>query len=585
MRNYVWLLRRLLPFKYLVITTWILSVAIILLQSASVWVSVECIQNILIADRVPSTPIDNLVLEWLDSIAASVLSNNTPYGSLKAGAVFLGVTIFFVAVCRYIKSIIFAHINENVLSTIRSELFNHISLLDLHFTRTMKSGKTVSLLIQDVDNLGYAIIDSLDRLFLQPLRVLFFTYLLYSLSPVLTVSIYLIVSTSFVLTNIFGAFIEKKTKVLMETTAELHGKATEYLSVAILSRIFNREEHEQKRWQYRCDELARARVKYSLVRGLFPLMTNGYKVVTIGSIIVIGGYFVFVRNSLSNEALAKIVLLIPVLLYSMEALATLYSSIRTSNASITRIWDVLDIETALPKNSGEKDEEIPKPVFPVSGRNIKKVFDQRAVLDNASFTIDEKQTVLLYGKSGSGKSTLLTLVAGLAMAEEGGVYVGEQQLTNQNAKSWRARLGIVLQESLFFNTSVRKNLLYTDSGLGDDELLEAIHEVFGDEPLFQDSSCLDRIMGNNGNNFSGGERQRLSIVRALLKNPDLLILDEPTSDLDQKNRDIVITTLKKLTGRVTMVIATHDAGLRSLADKVYRVQNATLSPEGESEKN
>lgn len=576
MKHYLWLLSFAKPYWRRILYTWLISLVIIFLQTITVWISVQCIQNVLLEKNLFSGS-DKFILSWLDDIADILLSNKAPHETLITGAVFLAVTMFLSSLMRYLKSFIFLNINERILSQIRTIIFSHISMLDLVFTQSKKTGEIESLLFHDVDNLTWGLIDTLDRLFMQPIRVIFFTYIIYQLSPLLTYVLYGVVSVSFVITHFFGKFLEWKSKVLMETTASLHGNAAEYLIVAILARIFNKEKYEQQRWREKSDELAMARIKSRMLQDLFPVTTSFFKSLSLLLIISIGANLVYAQEALVAADLAKIILLVPLLLYPIEALATLYGSIRQSMASIKRIRSVLAEKTALPKDQERAGlPEVTEPLFPIVGKKVVKKFEERNVLDGADFSVQQGETVVLYGPSGSGKSTLLSLLSGLSDYDDGDIFMGDNVLKEVDHVSWRNKLSIVLQDSIFFNTTIRENLEYTGVHCSDEEMIEVLKKVFPGDKQFTEEGSLDQVIGNLGKNLSGGERQRLSIARALLKDPALLILDEPTSDLDKNNREIIYDTLAKLKGSLTMIIATHDNDIRKIADKVYAIEKSQL---------
>ncbi len=575
MSHFIWLFSFLRPYSMWIVFTWILSVAIIILQSASVWVSVECIQNILLQQETLKRH-DHLIFQWLDGLVDQLLMGKSPFEIITTGALFLCSALLAISAMRYLKSFIFININERVLAHIRTLLFGHISCLDLFYSQNIKTGETESILFHDIDNLTHTIIDSVDRLFMQPLRIIFFTYLIYILSSQLCFFLYLMILVGIPLTHYWGKFIQSKSKTLMEKTANLHGNAVEYLSIAVIARIFNREKQEQQRWQKKSLELADARIRHGVIRDVFPLFTELLKVISLFLIICIGGYKVYVENSLDSAALAKVILLIPLLLYPVEALATLYGAMRTSLASLHRIRSIFTLQTEVVQYEDDNNKNIPDSIFPITINGLKKELCGHVALNRISCKIEKGDTILLYGPSGSGKSTLLALLAGMSIPDSGDILLGNQKLAELNMAKWRNRIGIVLQESLFFNGSIRENLLYVAPGADDITLMTIIRQIFKESDRFCNDNILDTSIGNLGSILSGGERQRLSIVRTLLTQPEILLLDEPTSDLDEVNRQIIRETLTRLNGNMTLIIATHDMTLKSLANKIFTLDNGVL---------
>ncbi len=581
-KDYLWLLRYTRPFLLPIICTWLLSIAVILLKAVSIWVSVECIQKVLLqSDEGRFGNVSSFVVRLLDNWTKHFFSGKDDYSVLVSGAIFLAFTVVGLALVRYLKLVIFIHINERILAKIRYQLFQHMSGFDLLFTRNRKIGNIESLLFHDVDNLAYGILDTLDRIFLQPLSVLFYTWILFSLSPVLTVVLYGLIFVSFGVTYVFGGYLEKKSRIQMEKTAELHGNAVEYLSVAVLAKIFNREEFEQRRWLANCRRLASAKIRFGVMRDLIPLTSNSFKALALLVVIITGGRYVYMEQTLSADELAKIVLLIPVLLYPVEALATLYGSLRSSLASIKRIREVFSMQGKQPATSGE--EPVNDPVFPLCLEGISKYYGRKKLFSGVNFSLGENELIALYGPSGSGKSNLISILAGLSFPDRGTLTAGRTLLTEKNQSIWRQRLGIVLQESCFFNTTIRENLRYGCEDATDDEMMEVLFTVFPNDQAFHHRTVLDRVIGNFGGNLSGGERQRLSIARALLRQPVLLLLDEPTSDLDGENRASIYETITRLTGKITMLISTHDEQFRRYADRVYLLEDGTLIEQIEKE--
>ncbi|CAJ0888697.1 Heterocyst differentiation ATP-binding protein HepA [freshwater sediment metagenome] len=197
-------------------------------------------------------------------------------------------------------------------------------------------------------------------------------------------------------------------------------------------------------------------------------------------------------------------------------------------------------------------------------------------LRNVSFRLPAGTLTVLYGPSGAGKSTLLDLLAGLASPDEGRIWIDGRELTDRSAKSWRASVAYVLQEAFLFHDTIRENLRVANPNASEEALIQAVGAVGAATFVEALPQGMDTIVGDRGARLSGGERQRLAIARALLKNPSLLILDEPTNSLDPQSEQVVLGSIEALRGKVTMILVTHSPERVKAPDQMLRMEAGTL---------
>lgn len=197
-------------------------------------------------------------------------------------------------------------------------------------------------------------------------------------------------------------------------------------------------------------------------------------------------------------------------------------------------------------------------------------------LKNISFSIPHGETIAIVGKSGSGKSTLMDLLLGLYLPTQGDILIDQKQLTKANAESWRTHLSVVHQDPFILNTSIRENLLFGNPNATEEEMLEATKLAHADifiEPL---PNKYETVVGERGYRLSGGERQRLSLAQALLRKPEVLILDEATSHLDTESESFVQDSIRSLPKDMTVIIVAHRLSTIKHADKILVMHNGAL---------
>jgi len=207
--------------------------------------------------------------------------------------------------------------------------------------------------------------------------------------------------------------------------------------------------------------------------------------------------------------------------------------------------------------------------------------DGREAVKDVGFSLKAGTLTVLCGPSGSGKSTILDLIAGLLRPDKGRIWIDQRELTDEAAQTWRTSIAYVLQESFLFHDTIRANLLIAKPDATEDDLREALFSAGA--AAFVDALPLgmNTIVGDRGTRFSGGERQRLALARALLRRPPLLILDEPTSSLDEQNEQVVLKWIESLKGRVTMILVTHRPERVRFADQTLRMERGRLRKVGQ----
>jgi len=575
MKNYLRILSYLRLYKGIIFLTWLISILVLILQGISVWIGAGFIQKILSGQylNVGVYEIGKLA-SFMDRIADRILRQSTPFRSLLIGVLVLLLAAVLTTGFRVFKTFLFSRIIQKVLIKIRSEMFTHLTHLDLSFSRKYRAGEVTSLFFQETKLIQTAIIDAMDRVFMQPIRLLMALALMFSLSAELTwYALAFLAVTSF-FTHLAGNRIEIIAQELMEKIAKVQGHLTEYLSQVIVARSMGKEEYEIHRFLNENRSLAKTAIRYSVVNSLAPQLITNLFVLAGGALLLIGGYRVFVNQTLPGDALIKMILLLPVASYPMEALASLYLSVRESLAGAKRIFGLLDEEGS----SKDAADAVQAPLFKseIELKNVTYAVEGHTILRDISFTIPRQKKIVIYGPSGAGKTTLLSLLAGFIRPSQGSILMDGTDIRKFKGKSWRQSLGIVIQEPILLNTTVRENLLYACPEADEEKLMRVLRQslLWNEKCVF--SLGLDTPVGNRGEFISGGERQRLTIARALLNSPSIFLMDEPTAMLDLENKKKIRDIICSLAKEATLIIASHDQFLREIADIEIKIESGRL---------
>jgi ABC-type multidrug transport system fused ATPase/permease subunit len=581
MSAFIRLLGYLRPHLGLILLTWIVSLVILLLQGLSIWVGTGFLEQVISGRNATPAVSGAPLVALLDRLSREILVRPSPFQTVLAGVLVLVGSRLLICLGRSFKLIVFALVNQKILRRIRMELFERVNLLGLFFTRKVRPGEVSSIFVNDVDQLNFALIDAVDRCFMQPLRLALAIYLMVSLSPKLALFSLLFVGLAGVIIFYFGNRLENLVKQAMERTAGLQGHLTEYLSTMLLARMMGREDYESDRFAHFTDRLRATKARVMILSAITPEMVEGVLILGGGAILLLGGWDVFVSQSVPPDVLLKILFLLPLASYPTKALGSLYTSVKTSLASAKRIFALFDRASSL-------EEESPPgraPAFRdrIEFKGVSLVIEGKPIVEDLSFSLEAGQTTLITGPSGAGKTTILGLLLGISEPTSGRIRVDGQPLEDLDGRAWRRMNGIVPQDCLMLNGTVAENLRYADPQATPEEMIQAMEGALFSRGKAMGRQLLEIEIGNRGELLSGGERQRLAIARALLNDPRILILHEPSSMLDHESTAQIKETIRSLARTRTVIVVTHDRSLLDLADREISIRDGRLEAGWEPE--
>lgn len=575
MRQYLRLLSYLKPYKHLVIVSSGLSFLLLALEGVSAWVGAGFIQQLISKQAIDFGGGQSgfFLVTWLDSITKKILLRPEPYESLIAGTALLILVRLLIVGVRYSKLFMLTAINQRVLSQVRHELFERLTGTEISFTQKVRPGEIATIFANDVDQLNGAIVDAIDRIVLHPLQLIFALALMGSISFSTSAFVLILLLTVGLCIHLVGGYIQHLSRRGMEIVSSMQAQLIEYCSGVILARLFNREPYERTVFGKTSDDIGKMTTKLVLTRNLAPQLSELILIIGGGILLLTLGRKVLVQETMSVADMLRIAMLLPMASSSMEALSTLYARVRQSLASVKRVFSIMDLEIARPD---PPDAILPPPFSDrIEFSKVSYVVDNRAIVNNLTFSIPKGAKVVVYGPSGSGKTTLLGLLAGYLDSTGGSIRIDGNDIVRLNRTEWRKQLAMVQQIPFLLNGTVLDNLRYVKPDGTREQFLRALESAL----LSQDqlSVGLDTPVGNCGERLSGGERQRLTIARALLNEPSVLLMDEPTSMLDEENRLKLRDSILSAATNRTLVLVTHDPLLREIADIELRLSEGQIA--------
>jgi len=308
-------------------------------------------------------------------------------------------------------------------------------------------------------------------------------------------------------------------------------------------------------------------------------MSEFLGIVIISVLLVYGGYLVFEDKSMEAGFFLGYILMAYNILTPAKDISKASYGLKRGTASAERIVQILEAPVAI----DDHEKSIEKDTFDkgISLENISFFYkEKKYVLTDFSVTVPKGQTVALVGQSGSGKSTIANLLTRFYDVQEGSIKIDGIDVRDIKLKSLRGMIGLVTQDSILFNDTVRNNMLVGRPDATDEQIFDALKVANAYEFVTGNAEGLDYNIGDSGNNLSGGQKQRLSIARAVLKNPPIMVLDEATSALDTESERLVQEALDNMMQNRTSVVIAHRLSTIQKADKIVVMQKGRIVEQG-----
>ena len=577
--------RLVLPYWPVLLVSTISSLIYVVFNSLSIWLTASLINNILTNfDQLLANHnvLSNEILSLNDQLkywTNELILRDTPRETLKI----LCLTILFVFVVKniflYIKNIALTYVQFNLITSIRTSIYDHFHSLSLSFFDKAKSGELTSIVVTDVANMRIAFGTSFHRIFVEPINILMFISLLFVINVKLALYALIIVPLTGFIIFWIGRSIRRKSMRTAKQIAGIMGILTEILNSIRVVKAFGTEAYERKRFKKEQNQY------YDLISRRARLRLTASPITeTIGAVIGVfllwvGGLDVLVAGTMSPEDFIRFILILFSVLGPIRLLSNVSVDLQKGAASAERVFAILDLPPEI------MDKPDAKTIDTFSGKidfwDVGFNYEEgETVLDGVSFSIPKGQVVALVGPSGAGKSTIADLIPRFYDVESGAILIDGINIRDVKLASLRNQMGIVTQETILFNETIEFNITYGVEDYSQEELDEAAKAANAYDFILEQPEGFQTVIGEKGVKLSGGQRQRLAIARAILRNPPILILDEATSSLDTESERKVRTALENLMqDRTTLVIA-HRLSTIQRADAIVVLDKGKIVETG-----
>ncbi len=467
-----------------------------------------------------------------------------------------------------------------IVADMREKLYNHLQNLSLSFFTKTPTGILISRITNDVNLLQGSVSNVITGLLKDAFTILGLTGVIFYRNWKLAIIAFLIFPLAIIPIKEFG----KRLRKFSRKSQQRMGSITTFLHETItgnrIVKAFNMEDYEKRRFADENERFFKIIFKRVRIRAFSHPLMELLGGIGVALIIWVGGYSV-IRGELTPGTFFSFLTALLMLYAPIRDLNKVNLEVQEGLAAAVRIFELLDTAPEI------KDEEGAIPLPPISkGIDFQRVtfkYDDEPVLKEISFYVKVGEVIALVGMSGAGKTSLVNLLPRFYDVEEGQILIDGYDIRKVFLQSLRDRIGLVTQQTILFNDTVRNNIAYGNLKRSEQEIIEAAKAANAHDFILRLPQGYETIIGEQGVKLSGGERQRISIARALLKDAPILILDEATSSLDSDSEAEVQKALEELMkGRTVFVIAHRLSTIRN-AHRIVVLSDGKLAEEGTHE--
>ena len=496
------------------------------------------------------------------------------------------VTLGGSQVISVLESYINAWISQRIIFDMKNQMFDHLQHMPHAFFTSEKQGDIITRMNTDISGVSSVISGTLSSIVSNIVTVVTTLVALFTLSWKLALVGIVVIPLLILPTKSVG---KTRWKMLSESQSkndEMNQMINETLSVSgsLLVKLFTREEREYQRFVDVNEEVTRLQLKEQRSGKWFRVIMGMFTQLAPLLIYFAGGYFIIAKADpgLTVGTITATVALVNRLYRPIESLLNIHVDFTRSLALFTRIFDYFDMPNPIqsPENGQKPDVTDADIVY----EHVSFSYDkEKPLLKDIDFTVPGGKMYAIVGPSGSGKSTVVNLIPRLYDVLGGSVKIAGVDVRDFDLKYLRQQIGVVTQDSYLFNGTIRENLLYAKEDATPEELDAACWIANLSDFIHNQPEGLETMVGNRGLKLSGGEKQRLSIARVILKDPKILILDEATSALDSITENAIQEALEALMeGRTSIVIA-HRLSTILKADRILVVKDGVIAESGTHE--
>lgn len=461
---------------------------------------------------------------------------------------------------------------------LKNEVFKHYEVLDQNFYKKNRTGDLMSRISEDVGKVrmyvGPAVMYTINTLITFTIVIIY----MYNESKILTLYTLLpLPILSFIIFKI-SVIINKRSTIFQQYLSKISSYTQEIFSGIRVIKAYSLEEQHQKNIINLAEESKNKSMSLANVQSFFgPLMVT---LIGVSNLVVIyfGGMMYIDGTIKSIGTIAEFILYVNMLTWPVATIGWVSSLVQEAEASQKRINEFLKIEPEI-KNTNPSHSIIKGEI---EFRNVSFTYEDTNIdaLKNVSFKVNKGETLAILGKTGSGKSSILTLITRMYDIKEGSILMDGIKLADLNLYDLRNSIGIVPQDAFLFSDSIKNNIKFGKENASDEEVFEAAKKAVVHDNIINFNHQYETVLGERGITLSGGQKQRVSIARAIIKDPEILLLDDCLSAVDTETEEQILNNLLEISKDKTTIIVSHRVSSAKNADRIIILDGGKIIQQG-----
>lgn len=517
----------------------------------------------------------NFFKHWLDQTL------QTPNGDIKGLAVICILIVGFIIlknVFLYLAIYFLTPVRNLVVNDMRRKMYQKILVLPIGYFNEQKKGDIMSRLTNDLTDVESSVINLLETLFREPVTIILFFLYMVILSPQLTFFLVLFLPLSGFIIGRIGRSLKRQSTRAQEKLGEILSTIEETLGGIRVIKAFNAEKKQFDKFETQNEQFLNIKNAVIRRRDMASPVSEILGVTAVACVLWYGGRLVLRNSFLDPGDFLAYILIFSQIIQPLKSLSAASYSIKKGAASIDRIEHLIAEDVSI--------KEISNPFIlkefshSIEFKNVFFSYGEKVILDDINLKIEKGKTVALVGSSGAGKSTLVDLIPRFHDTAIGELLIDEIRIEDYSLRSLRNQMGIVTQEPILFNDTIANNIALGADNATEEQIINAAKIANAHNFIILKEKAYQTTIGERGNKLSGGEKQRLTIARAVFKNPPILLLDEATSSLDTESEKLVQDAINNLMHNRTSIVIAHRLSTIRHADEIIVLQKGKIVERG-----
>ncbi len=530
----------------------------------------------------PQLELSNNLGEFIENWLNFQVSSFAADDNQKAILFVVGIVIilfFLKNISNYFALFFSTLIRNGVIKNLKKNIYEKIITLPLSYFSKNKKGDLISRMSSDVIEVQNSFLSIIEIFIRDPLTIAFTIGAMFIISYKLTLFVIVFIPVSGFIISFIGKTLKRKSLLVQREQAELTSITEETINGIKIIKSFLAESFFKNKFNKTNTTFLSFSNKLINRQNIAAPLSEFLGILVIGVLLWYGGQLVLIDMELKPAAFITYMGLAYGVLTPAKSISKAFYSLKKGNAAAERVFEIIDSKSEFFDDSNKENLDSFKKC--IEFKNVSFKYENATVLNNISLKVNKGEMVAIVGSSGSGKSTLVNLIPRFFDKISGKILIDDIDINNLSRLKIRSLIGIVSQDSILFNTSIKENILLGDSkGNVDEKLSESLSIANADEFINELEDQVDYNVGDNGSNLSGGQKQRVAIARAVYSNSPILILDEATSSLDSKSEKLVQDAIDKLMINKTSIVIAHRLSTIQNANKIIVLDKGEIIEQG-----